>query len=66
MLERETLLYWVSAQRIRLTPANESQEEVEEAMDDLVAIAMHTESVALANRCADMLEQELMQCEFSA
>ena len=65
MLERETLIFWIAAQRIRLTPPD-SMDDVDEALDDIVAIHCHTESETLAQRCADLLDGELARCEYSA
>ena len=66
MLERETLLFWIAAQRIRLTPPEAGVEDVSEALDDLVCIHTHTDSARLAKRCSEILVKETERCGFSA
>lgn len=66
MLERETLLFWIAAQRIRLTPPEAGVEAVDEALDDLVCIHMNTDSDRLAQRCDELLDWEMERCGFSA
>jgi hypothetical protein len=66
VLEKETLIFWIAAQRLRLTPVEAGAEEVDEALDDLVCIHTHTDSDRLAKRCSDILDQEAARCGFSA
>ena len=66
MLDRETLVFWIAAQRIRLTPPDTDAEEVEEALDDIVCIHTHTDSLTLARRCDELLDGETKRCGFSA
>ncbi len=66
MLDKEARIFWIAAQRIRLTPPEAGHDYVKEALDDLVCLSIHTESVLLANRCVALLDGELERCESSA
>jgi len=66
VLEKETLIFWIAAQRLRLTPVELGVEEVDEVLDDLVAVHMNTDSPRLAQRCSDLLDKEAARCGFSA
>lgn len=66
MLDRETLIFWISAQRLRLSREAIGEDGYAEAMDDLTAIFNHTDSQALASRCAEILDREAPLCESSA
>jgi hypothetical protein len=66
MLANETRLFWIAAQRLRLTKPDDNSPEIDEALDDLVCISVHTDSARLAHRCADLLDRELERCESSA
>ena len=66
MLANETRLFWIAAQRIRLTNPDDISPEVEEALDDLVCIHQHTDSDRLAQRCDELFDRELERCESSA
>jgi hypothetical protein len=49
-----------------LTPVELGVEEVDEVLDDLVAVHMNTDSPRLAQRCSDLLDKEAARCGFSA
>ena len=66
MLERETLIFWIAAQRLRLTAVVVGGADIQEALDDLMAVRTHTESATLAQRCAELLDREAPLCGFSA
>lgn len=66
MLERETLFFWIAAQRLRLSPRDDAPEHFEEAVDALLAIQANTESLALAQRCDALLVKEAERCGFLA
>jgi hypothetical protein len=66
VLEKETLIFWIAAQRLRLTPVEAGAEDVDEALDDLVCIHTNTDSLRLASRCIDLLDKEAERCGFSA
>lgn len=66
MLDREAMLFWISAQRLRLKPGVVPMEELAEALDDLVAIATNTDNQTLAHRCHEMLIEKAFPCASSA
>lgn len=64
MLDKEARFFWCAAQRLRLS-ANRTLQEAQDAIDDVVAVALHTENPTLRARCAEIIE-EGARCECSA
>jgi hypothetical protein len=64
MFETEVRFFWIAAQRLRLTTA--TIQEVQEAFDDVVAVALHTGSEALRARCMELIEEGAEPCASSA
>ena len=63
ILEKEARLFWISAQRVRLTPPDTpADDDLTEALDDLTTIHLMTESPLLAVRCAEVLDREDRRC----
>ena len=64
-IEAEVRLYWFAAKCLRLTPPEAGlTPEVDEALDDLLAIAANTDSEKLARACDDLLDEEARRCGF--
>lgn len=66
MLDQETRLFWISAQRLRLTSHQRDADETDEALEDLAGIFVNTDSALLVQRCAQLLNKQNPQCASSA
>lgn len=64
MLDKEARFFWCAAQRLRLS-GDRTIQEAQDAIDDVVAVALHTDNSTLRARCAEIIE-EGARCECSA
>lgn len=65
MLESEIRFFWIAAQRLRLN-AEATIQDLHEALDDVVAVALHTGSDKLRARCMELIEEGAEPCASSA
>lgn len=65
MLETEARFFWTAAQRLRLTTGATIQ-DLQDALDDVVAIGLHTDSDKLRARCMELIEGGAKRCASSA